>query len=702
MKIISKNIFQWSATLLMLLALVFTTACEEDEVGTSEVEVLSFGPAGVKHGEEIVFIGTNLDKINSIVFKPDVEVSKDGFTSHNAGQIKLNVPAAAEAGTITLNVSDGNTLETKTILNFEVPVVISGFTSETKPGTNLTITGDKLNWIETITFPADITLDKEDFVSQSLKELVVEVPMEAQSGFLIFSSGGTEPMTFGTESQLQVTLPAVTELGPASIRHTDDLTIKGTDLDLVTSVVLSEEVTVLKSEFKSQSASEIVLAVPANVVAGTLTLKQASPVDVVTSEELTIILPVGTSLSPSPAVPGEDDLTIVGTDLDLVASLEFPAGGIVDQFVSQSSTEIVVSVPEGSDNGAINYTTIHGFSGGLGVTLIVPGDGPPPLPLSIYDDAFFFNGQNWSWGGDTDFASGDQFYSGSLSAKITYTGTDGGLQIGNLSGVDASNLDAFAFSLFGGPGTSGKQVAIILSNTWGNYNTVTIEEGKWTQFKIDLSSYPDVNLTDVNNIIFKMEGTAGGEVMYVDRVGFDKSNDPVTDPDLVIFDFNGKNSWWGDVAIVEDAATSADGTAYGHINLVEAGGDWQSLFFRNGSDNFPTSLSGEDPGNFVFKFDIQVNKPIEQGEIKFRLKGDTGDFFYLYGPTSPAGETIAATSGWVTVTVEMSEFKDAFGTGTNSPTDIGDLGGEFGAAFTFQGGTTALDFYIDNVRFERK
>ena len=199
-----------------------------------------------------------------------------------------------------------------------------------------------------------------------------------------------------------------------------------------------------------------------------------------------------------------------------------------------------------------------------------------------------------------------------------------------------------------------------------------------------------------------MEGTAGGEVMYVDRVGFDKSNDPVTDPDLVIFDFNGKNSWWGDVAIVEDAATSADGTAYGHINLVEAGGDWQSLFFRNGSDNFPTSLSGEDPGNFVFKFDIQVNKPIEQGEIKFRLKGDTGDFFYLYGPTSPAGETIAATSGWVTVTVEMSEFKDAFGTGTNSPTDIGDLGGEFGAAFTFQGGTTALDFYIDNVRFERK
>jgi hypothetical protein len=79
--------------------------------------------------------------------------------------------------------------------------LFSSVTAEAKPGTKITITGDKLNWIETITFTSDLVIESADFVSQSLTSLEVMVPDEAQSGFLIFSTGGTEPLTFGTVEQ---------------------------------------------------------------------------------------------------------------------------------------------------------------------------------------------------------------------------------------------------------------------------------------------------------------------------------------------------------------------------------------------------------------------------------------------------------------------------------------------------------------------
>ena len=141
MNIYIKHTFRSLAVLMVLLALTFTTACEEDDMGTSEIELLSFGPAGVKHGEEVIFIGTNLDKITSIVFRPSVEIGQDGFTSQNSSQIKLNVPDAAEAGYVLLKTSAGDSIQTKTMLNFEVPVILESVTAKAKPGTNVTITG---------------------------------------------------------------------------------------------------------------------------------------------------------------------------------------------------------------------------------------------------------------------------------------------------------------------------------------------------------------------------------------------------------------------------------------------------------------------------------------------------------------------------------------------------------------------------------
>jgi hypothetical protein len=547
MKTFINNKFQLIALVFVLGGLLFLSSCEEEEA-PGEVILLNFGPAGVHHGDEITFFGQNLDQVSSIVFTPAVEVSRSAFASVTSDRINLIVPEAAEAGKIILKTPQGD-IESLTILNFEVPVEITAISGEVKPGATLTITGEKINWIESITFPSDLTLLKEDFVSQSLTELVVTVPMEAQSGFLLFATGGTKPLTFGSEEQLVVTLPAVTALTPASIRHTGELTVSGTNLDLVTAIEFGGGDEIAKTDFVSQSATEIKLAVPATTLKGRLTLKQLSPVDIQTSDELVIILPVGTAATPSPAKPGIDDLTITGTDLDLVAELGLPVFGVLlaSDFKSQSATEIVVGVPDGTKSGGLTYKTIHGYSGILGVTVRVPAPGPPPLPITLYDETLAPGGGDWSWNQVvSDRVSTEQFYSGDVSWKFETT-SGGGLSAGGITALDVSGQQVFTFALYGGPGTNGRQVAAILNDNWANYNSVTLEEGKWTEYQIPLTSYPTTNLNQVVRFAFKVEGISSS-VIYADRVGFGAAGPPPLDHYL--FDDAVQNSWqqwdgWG-------------------------------------------------------------------------------------------------------------------------------------------------------------
>lgn len=507
-------------TLALLLGAGVVVSCDDDNEGSGKVILSSFGPSGVKHGDMIKFIGQNLDKVSSIVL-PGIEIPKGQFASVSPRLIELTVPVEAQAGKVILRTPDGD-IESKTVLNFEVPVVITSITAEAKPGTNITIAGSLVNWIEEVTFNDGVVTT--EFVSKSPAEVVLKVPMEAQTGFLIFSTGGTEPLTFASESELTVTLPTVTGINPEAIRHADNLAITGTDLDLVTAVVFAGDLTV--STFVSQSETEIVVSVPSGALKGTLTLKQASPIDVVSADELSVILPVGTNIAPKPAVPGVDNVTITGTDLDLVAELTLPGSGAIQSsaFVSHTPTQIVLAVPVGAKSGGILYTTIHGYSNNLGATLVVPGAGPSPLAISLYDETLAPGGGDWSWNTVvSDRVNTEQFYSGDVSWKFE-TDNGGGLSAGGISPIDASTMGFFSFSLFGGPGTDGAQVACILNDKWDSYNAVTLVEGQWTQYQIPLTSYPTVDLAAIVRFAFKVETTSS--VIYADRVGFEPAGPP--------------------------------------------------------------------------------------------------------------------------------------------------------------------------------
>lgn len=271
--------------LICLMATVgFLTSCESNDEKSDQVELLSFGPSGVQHGEEISFIGTNLDQVDTIELA-GVTVLKSAFVEQTSEVIVIVVPIETEEGFVTLKSRKGNVIS-KTVLSFEVPVTIETITEEVKPGSNITITGDFINWVTEVTFAEGLVVS--EFVSQSLNELVVTVPMEAQTGSVLLSTGGTEPLFIETEEELIVTLPTVTALTPNPVARGEELTITGTDLDLVSGVLfkgLTEPVT----DFSIVSDTEIKIIVPEEANQGKISLVAFSLLQVESADALSLV-----------------------------------------------------------------------------------------------------------------------------------------------------------------------------------------------------------------------------------------------------------------------------------------------------------------------------------------------------------------------------------------------------------------------------
>lgn len=649
-----------------LLAInVVLISCKEDEEPTTAIVLHSFGPAGIEHGQTLKFIGINLDRVTQIDL-PGASVDASAFTTKTSRLVELVVPEAAEAGLVVLKTPDGD-ITTKTPLNFKVPVKLTSITAEARPGGEISIKGTLVNWIEEIVFNDGISVKSDEFVSKNTTELKAIVPINAQTGFLIFKSGGVKPESFASTEQLIVTVPTVTAIEPASIRHTEEITITGTDLDLVTSITFPGDK--LAVEFVSQSATEIVVAVPAGSLKGKITLKQASPIDVVTTQEITIILPAGTSISPKPAEPGVDNVTITGTNLELIDLITLPSYGPLAKaaFLTHTATEIVFPLPEGTKSGGILYTTIHGYSSILGVTLVVPSAGPAPLNISMYDETIAPGGGDWSWNTVvSDNASGEQFYSGDVSWKYE-TDNGGGMSVGGMTAIDASGEEVFAFSIFGGPGTDGKQVAAILNDNWSDYNAVTIAEGEWTSFEIDLTEYPTTTLTQIVRFALKVEGMTASTI-YVDRVGFGAKSPPPLIVELY------------------------DET------LAPGGGDWSWNTVVSDRENTEQTYSGDK----AWKYETNNGGGLSAGGITaVDASGATNFTFALYGGTGTAGQKVAVIlndnwTDYVAVDIVEGEWTRFTVPLTSYPTtDLTQI-----VRFAFKVENTASVMYADRVGFD--
>lgn len=404
-------------------------SCEKKDDGASDiVELLSFGPAGVKHGDDIQIIGNNLDKVTAVEFV-SATVEKSGFKSQTREVIVLTVPQAAESGQIRLKTAQGD-VTSKATINFEVPVVVTDVPLSAKPGDNITFKGEYMNWVNEVWFERGVVVT--EFISRSHTELVLQIPLQAQSGKVVFSSGGTEPLVIESEDSLHLVLPAITKFAPNPAERGDDITITGTNLDLVEGLL-----------FKG-----------------------------------------------------------------LIAPLT--------EFVSKTETEIVVTIPEDANKGAItliSYSNVH-IESETGLELL--GGLPPlaPLEVVVYDDALRNGWQKWGgWGGgSSDIDNSDNVRDGDKAIKVVFAGDwGGGLQLGGGNATTAGRTH-LVLSIFGMPGTADKELNVIAS---GKQKIVTITEGEWTEYLIPLSDLESPEA--ITEFTLQDRGWSG--TIYVDHIG---------------------------------------------------------------------------------------------------------------------------------------------------------------------------------------
>ena len=498
-----------------MLGVAFLPSCETDVEGTNsgKVELLSFGPTGAKHGDTLRFIGNNLQKVTAIELT-GASLAKTDFKQQTPELITIIIPASTVKGFVTLKTPEGD-IVSKTQLNLGVTTTITSMTPQTRPGENITITGTYLNWVNKVTFARDKVVTT--FVSQSMTQLVVKVPDDAQTGPLIISYSGTDSMNVETKDTFKVTLPAVTGLAPNPIKHATDLTITGTNLDLAKELLFNG-VTAAVTTFVSQSATQLVVKVPGGTKTGKLTLKAASGVTVTTSQDVQVLLPAVTNLSPNPVDPLAN-VTITGTNLDLVTGVSFT--GIVNAvttFVSQSPTQLVVKVPSGTLKGKVTLSVLNSsLVVESSQVLEITGGLPPldPFPHAIYTDGLNNGFQNWSWAGN-DFNSTQIVRQGTTSIKATYgAGGYEGITFHNDAGPATGAYTKLEFSIFGTPGTGGKMMNVVINGAYGGPPQVQIVEGAWTTYSLNISSLPSPN--PLKEIVLQSAGWSG--VVHIDHVG---------------------------------------------------------------------------------------------------------------------------------------------------------------------------------------
>jgi hypothetical protein len=704
----NKFLNKYSLILLLLTSTFLFIKCGKEEAENTTVEVLSFGPSPALRGGDLRFIGNNLDKVTSVILPENVEVTN--FKSKSSEELVIVVPQETVEGEVSVKSAEG-TIKMKSRLTISEPIAIVSISPLTvRPGDKITITGTYLNLIREIIFPNRKSVIQ--FVSKTQDKIEVLVPLDAQTGKIVLSNADVDPILIESETDLTIVQPIITSMSPNPVKPGQNVTIEGTNLDLVTEVIFGGNKPA--QSIISKEGTKIVAQVPADAQDGKITIRVASLLEIASTDDLAMVVPIVTKLSPLPAKNGKT-ITIEGTNLDLVTSIVFP-GDKAGTVSSQNASSITVLVPRDALEGSARLNLRSTKSVETASIVLVK-----PTIANFTPETTRANQEITVSGTHLDLIT-KIIFAGEKEVVITNTNeTQFSVNVpsGTLSG---------AFTLVTSNGTiiqSGKNLSLLASNV----PTVTGFPARAKPGQMIVLTGTKMNLlTDVifpNNVKASTFGvktderievivplnvkigrgkirfvTIDNEFSETDEILF-AGVDPVKDASLVFFDFDGKGAWWGRMqGNTRNDNESVDGTKYGYINENLNG--WTDVFWRNSANDFPGARIGTNINAYVIKLDINVKETLTGGNLKMRLQGTEGDFWYGLGPDAPnaGNKAFTKTDGWETITLNISDFKDNFGWGTNSPTNLALITDAFGMAW--DNGASKVNVLIDNVRFELK
>lgn len=307
-------------------------------------EVTEMFPEDIKAGDLLQINGNSLKQIVSVKLN-GATVEAANFAAYEDENILIEVPEKATDGEVTLVTKSGVEISAGTITTI-VPSELVATPAPVKNGKVLTISGKDLDLITSVTFPnADAVAPS----SAKAQVLTVTVPETAQEGDITLSLANGKSVTIA----YTLVQPTVTSCTPASLVAGNKLVIRGTDLDLVASVVFPGDEAQTVTEFSAQSENGIGLTVPAASSGSgfTLNLKNGTSVNadasVLTIQAATA--PAISSINPSEAVAGAQ-ITITGKNFQNIQNL-YIGSYKVTRYTSRTATEIVCTVPANAAEG---------------------------------------------------------------------------------------------------------------------------------------------------------------------------------------------------------------------------------------------------------------------------------------------------------------------------------------------------------------
>jgi hypothetical protein len=695
--------------LISLLSIgVLVVSCEKDDNAEPDiVELLSFGPSPALRGGELKIIGKNLDRVTSVILPQNVQVTS--FASHTNELITLTIPQETLEGKIVLKSSDGD-ITSQTLLTISEPIIFTSFSPAViRAGELLTITGDYLNLISTVIFHESLAVGDTMFTSQTREKIELFVPDRAQSGPVFISTGGESPIIVESEEELEVTIPKISAISPNPVKAGSMLTIDGTDLDLTMQIGFEGAAAV--TDFVSQSPTKIEVIVPDNAQDGPVVVVPASFLEIPSAESLVMVVPQISGVSPNPVKNGQK-ITVTGIDLDLISRVTFGGNKIGAILGGGTDTEITVKVPISAEEDYIQFKTraekivpsdeiltlikpnITGFDppeAEFGAEISIQGE-----DMDLVTDVIFSGGVQVGVNNATQSAATVDVPMWATSGPVTVITTNGSQITSTMDFRVAVSILAVITDM---PALAslGEMISIVGTDLDEISELIFPEEVPATMFGQKSATLIEVFVPTnaaigVGNIKFI---TLAGEEFFSPPINL-QGVDMVDDPELVFFNFDGLDSWWGDAGAVEnDPDLSLDGSNYFRVNEALSG--WNGLFWRNGGDNFPGAKIGTNISEYALKFDIQVLDPITGGILQWRLQGTEGDFWNRWAPWEESGSF--STNGWITVTIPLITFTDDFGNGTLTLTDLNSVTNDFGLAFN--DGDSQVNICIDNVRFEK-
>lgn len=273
MKNIDKNLLFFFIPFLLLVAV----SCGDDEEVSSYLQlkptITEISVTEGLRGTEVILTGVNFEDVTEVKFgNVDAEFTKTATT------ITSKVPNEVEVGELNIAVYSPNGSDRMLFRAVVEPTIIEVSPLKALPGSEITITGEELNWVNEVLIGGASV----DFTATQ-NTIVFTIPFSSvlgETNIVVRTGGGSDEVTITILDQ-----PVINSVSSMSGEADKEITIEGINFVDVESVKIGET----ETEFEVDGPTSLTFRVPKVASTGIVTVITATGT-VSTEEDFTIIV----------------------------------------------------------------------------------------------------------------------------------------------------------------------------------------------------------------------------------------------------------------------------------------------------------------------------------------------------------------------------------------------------------------------------